>query len=97
MGCSDAWYEEGKEGDEMNCDNEASARLEENRDCLLPKTKPVKIPPIPPRINEAISLDFDFCLSWNTSPAGANDLVRSKVKKAPAKVRTREAKKRDKA
>jgi hypothetical protein len=66
-------------------------------DCLLPKTNPVKIPPTPPRINEPISLDVDFCLSRNTSPVGANDLVRSKVKKAPANVRTREAKKRDKA
>jgi len=81
----------------MNYDNEASAGLEENSDCLPPKTKPVKIPPTPPRTNEAISLDVDFCLSWNTSLAGANDLVRSKVKKAPAKARTREAKKSGKA
>jgi len=80
----------------MNCDNEAIAWVEE-RGCLLPKTKPVKIPPTPPRISEQINLDPDFCLSWNTSSTGANDLVRSNVKKAPAKVRTREAKKRDKA
>jgi hypothetical protein len=81
----------------MNCDNETSVTLEESRGCLPPEMKPIRIPPMPPRINEAISLDVDFCLSWNTSPVGANDLVRSKVKKAPAKVRTREAKKRDKA
>ena len=81
----------------MNYDNEGFVGLEENNECLLPKTKPVKIPPMPPRMNEAISLDVDICLSRNTSPAGANDLVRSKVKKAPAKVRTKEAKKSDKA
>ena len=81
----------------MNCDSEASAWVEGNSDCLLPKTKPVKIPPTPPRINEAISLDVDFCLSWNASLAGANDLVRSKVRNAPANVRTREEKKREKA
>lgn len=63
----------------------------------MPKTKPVKMPPTPPRKNEEISLDTDFCLSWKPSPTGANDLVRSKVKKAPANVRTSEAKKRDKA
>lgn len=68
----------------------------EDGDYLLPETKPVKIPPTPPRINDAISLGVGFCLSWNESPTGANDLVRSKVKKAPAKVRTREAKKREK-
>ena len=81
----------------MNCDNEDSARLEENSGCLLPKTKPVRIPPTPPRMNEAMSLDVDFCLSWSVSPTGANDLVRSKVRKAPAKARTKEVKKRDKA
>ena len=81
----------------MNCDNKASAETDENMVCLLPKTKPVKIPPTPPRMNEEIILDAGFCLSWNTSLAGSNDLVRSKVKKAPAKVRTREAKRRDKA
>jgi hypothetical protein len=59
--------------------------------------KPDKIPPAPPRKNEAINPDADFCLSRKTSPAGTNDLVRSKVKKAPAKVRTREAKKRGNA
>jgi len=81
----------------MNCDNEVSAWLEENSGCLLPKVKPVRIPPTPPRRNEAMSLDVDFCLSWNASPTGAKDLVRSRVRKAPAKVRIREAKKRDKA
>ena len=82
----------------MNWDNEVSARLGGNSNrCLLPKIKPIKIPPTPPRKTEAISLDVDFCLSWKTSPTGANDLVRSKVKKAPAKVRVREAKRRDKA
>ena len=81
----------------MNCNNEASAASEVNIDCLPPKTNPVRIPPMPPRINEAMSLEVAICLSWITSPAGANDLVRSKVKKAPAKVRIREAKKRDKA
>jgi hypothetical protein len=81
----------------MDCNNQASVGLEENDGCLLPKTKPVKIPPIPPRKKGAISLNVDLCLFWKTSPAGANDLVRSKVKNAPAKVRRREAKKRDKA
>jgi len=80
----------------MNCDNEDSAWSEENSDCSLPKTKPVRIPPMPPRMNEVMTLDVDFCLSWDASPTGVNDLVRSKVRKAPAKVRIREAKKRDK-
>ena len=80
----------------MNCENEVTAWLEENSSCLLPKTKPVRIPPTPPRMNEVMSLDIDFCLSWNASPAGANDLVRSNVRKAPAKVRMREVKKTDK-
>jgi hypothetical protein len=63
----------------------------------LPKTKPVNIPPKPPRKNEAISLDVDFRASWKTSSVGANDLVRSSVKKAPEKLRTREMKRRDRA
>lgn len=81
----------------MNCDNEVLAEMDENMGCLPPKTKPAKIPPMPPRMNEETILDVDFCLSWNTSLAGSNDLVRSKVKKAPANVRMREAKKRDNA
>jgi hypothetical protein len=81
----------------MSCDRQSTARLEENSDRLLAKTKPIKILPTPPRINDAISLDVDCCLSWGTSPTGANDLERSKVRKAPANVRVREAKNRDKA
>lgn len=81
----------------MNCDNEVSAEMDENMGCLPPKTKPVKTPPMPPRMNEETILGVDFCRSWNTSLAGSNDLVRSNVKKAPANVRTREAKKRGKA
>lgn len=54
------------------------------------------MPPTPPRKRRAMNLDVDFCLSWKTSPVGVNDLVRSKVKNAPAKVRVREAKKSDK-
>lgn len=81
----------------MNWDNETSAGLEGGSNYSLPKTKPVRMPPTPPRKNEAMSLDVDFCPSRNTSPPGANDLVRSKVKKAPAKVRTREAEKRERA
>jgi len=81
----------------MNCDNEVSDWLEKNSGSLLPKAKPVRIPPTPPRMNEAMSLDVGFCLSWNVPSTGAKDLVRSKVRKAPAKVRTREEKKRDNA
>lgn len=80
----------------MNCDNEAVVWVEVNGGYSLPKTKPVKIPPTPPRMNEVMSLDTDCCLSWNASSTGVNDLVRSRVRNAPAKVRTREAKKRGK-
>lgn len=81
----------------MNCGDEVSGWSKENGGYLPPKTNPIRRPPNPPRKNEAISLDVGFRLSLKTSFIGANDLVRSNVKNAPARVRVSEAKKSDRA